>query len=154
MCTLSPTLRHSHTPTHTHTRTHTKSTLQGRRISHGLPRACLCCSECIATGNLTHHSTRGSSASAASLCSQLLAAPNLLSERKQHPAHSHPTTVSVNYGEFSNHLHASIHLAELKPNCHHPLRSQGSEGKCSAVRHNIRSRASLMMECGVNKDLY
>lgn len=90
----------AHHKTHSHTHVHTNSALQGSRISHGLPRACLCCSECIATGNLTHHSTQGSSASAASPCSQLLAAPNLLSERKQHPTHSHPTTVSVNYGDF------------------------------------------------------
>lgn len=50
---------------HTHIHMHTNSSLQARRISHGLPRARLCCSECIATGNLTHHRTRGSSASTA-----------------------------------------------------------------------------------------
>lgn len=56
-CILSPTHK-----THSHTCmwTQTQSALQSRRISHGLPGACLCCSECIATGNLTHHSTRGS----------------------------------------------------------------------------------------------
>lgn len=117
-----PTLRHTVTHTHTH------SALKGRGISHGLPRACLCCRECIATGNLTHHCTRGRSASAATQCSQPLAAPNLLSDRKQHPTHSPPTTVSVNYVDFfSNHLHASIHLVELAVNCHHPLRFQRSE---------------------------
>lgn len=96
------TLRHTvtHTFTNTHTHAHTNSALKGRGISHGLPRACLCCRECIATGNLTHHCTRGRSASAATQCSQPLAAPNLLSDRKQHPTHSHPTTVSVNYVDF------------------------------------------------------
>lgn len=68
----------------------------------------------------------GASASAASRCSQLLAATNLLSEkRKQHPTHSYPMNVIVNYGDFSNHLHASVHLVELELNCHPPPWSQG-----------------------------
>ena len=81
MRTLLPRLRHAAAQQHTHT----SGALQGGRISHGLPGAHLRRSECIATGNLTHHSTRGISASAASPCSQALAAPNLLSGTETAP---------------------------------------------------------------------
>lgn len=92
-----------HTVPHKHVHTITKH-YTASRISHRLPRACLCCSECIATGNLTHHNTRGSWALAAIQCSKALAAANILLKGKQHPMHRHPTTVSVNYCEFFKSL--------------------------------------------------
>ncbi len=45
---------------------------------------------------------------------------------------------------FSNHLHASIHLAEPELNRHPHLWSQGFEWKCSTIRLNIRFSISLM----------
>lgn len=68
-CVSSRSSMYKNRQTNTHLHMHT---LQGRRISHWTLWACLCCRECIATGRLTHRSTRGS------LCSETLAAPSLL----------------------------------------------------------------------------
>lgn len=74
---MATTAKGSHTHTLRHTSVLTKPCTL-RRITQRFPWARVCRGECIATGNLTHHSTRGSPALAASPQRPTLAAPDLL----------------------------------------------------------------------------
>lgn len=100
-CGFAGRMRCAHPLVHTEAK-HTEHNrpLQGVRISHGLPRARPCWSQCIATGNLTHHGSRGSSG-IGSEPSPPGRSQHQTSFLKGNGAQTrHPATVSVNYGDF------------------------------------------------------
>lgn len=71
----------------------------------------------------------GPRASVTSRRSQTLTAPNILFGEETAPDAAAVLRLSAPItAAFSIHLHASIHLAELEVNCHHPLRFREGGG--------------------------